>query len=225
LNQFGTNTVSSFDYVYDEISRRTQRTDLRPLDLGLSTNSFAYNTRSELTSAAMSTNDYSYAYDSIGNRLTASTPLTSSTYGANELNQYSRITNNQSQITSLSYDSDGNLTNDSVNAYTWDGENRLVKVTPINPTTNNYQLTFAYDAQCRRFEKTVNATNTTRFVYDGWNLISEISQSTNNVSTNYYVWGLHLSQTLQGTGRVGGLLSQTTINSTTTIRLLWGSGR
>jgi len=69
-----------------------------------------------------------------------------------------------------------------------------------------FSVAFKYDYQGRRFEKTVNATNTTRFVYDNWNLISEISQSTNNVLTNFYVWGLDLSQTLQGAGGVGGLL-------------------
>jgi RHS repeat-associated protein len=41
-------------------------------------------------------------------------------------------------------------------------------------------------------------------------LVKEVSQSTNNASTNLYVWGNDLSQTLQGAGGVGGLLCSIT---------------
>jgi len=83
--------LPAFDYTYDELSRRSQR-----IDSGAVTNEFGYNDRNELTTALMpalsgvdgETNGYSYAYDNIGNCVTASTPLTSSTYAANELNQY-----------------------------------------------------------------------------------------------------------------------------------------
>jgi hypothetical protein len=94
----------------------------------------------------MDGNAYSYDYDNIGNRLSFNREGTQGTqsvaYAANGLNQYlSTISTNGSTSTvstnSLSYDLDGNLTNDSVNVYTWNGENQLVKVTPVNPTTNN----------------------------------------------------------------------------------------
>ena len=43
-----------------------------------------------------------------------------------------------------------------------------------------------------------------RFVYDGWNLVREIAVA--DGSDKYFVWGLDLSQSLQGAGGIGGLL-------------------
>jgi len=43
----------------------------------------------------------------------------------------------------------------------------------------------------------------TFFVYDGWNMIQE----RNNIVVREHVWGLDLSQSLQGAGGVGGLLA------------------
>jgi RHS repeat-associated protein len=202
-------TVSTFAYTYDELGRRTQR-----IDSGAVTNEFGYNDRNELTTALMSTNDYGYAYDNIGNRLTASTPLTSSTYTANELNQYTSISNSTlSAPSSLLYDLDGNLTNDSVRAYTWNGEDRLIAVDSLSPTNGSNKLEFSYDAQGRRIGKKVytresdswSLTSDLQFVYDGWNLIAEIDNLQSQI-VNRYVWGLDLSQTLQGAGGIGGLL-------------------
>jgi RHS repeat-associated protein len=79
---------------------------------------------------------------------------------------------------------------------------------------------FAYDAQSRRTQKidysgwtngAYSITNSTKFIYDGWNLISEISHTdTPTLScsvTNFYVWGQDLSGSLQGAGGIGGLLA------------------
>jgi RHS repeat-associated protein len=44
------------------------------------------------------------------------------------------------------------------------------------------------------------------FVYDGWNLIKEITKTGASSSDKYYVWGLDLSQSLQGAGGIGGLV-------------------
>ena len=54
--------------------------------------------------------------------------------------------------------------------------------------------------------KVVNGV-TNRFVYDGWNLVSEIRDQMSEVGTNYYVWGLDLSGSLQGAGGIGGLIA------------------
>jgi RHS repeat-associated protein len=45
------------------------------------------------------------------------------------------------------------------------------------------------------------------FVYNGWNLIEEQVSGIHNPVSRYYVWGLDLSQSLEGAGGVGGLLS------------------
>ncbi len=220
LNEFGTNLVSSFDYTYDELMRRTQRVD----EFGGTgstpsmTNDFGYNARSELTSALMGTNGFDYAYDNIGNRnQTTENGGQTTDYLSSELNQYLSVTSVNSVVT-FQYDSDGNLTNDAVNAYAWNGENRLIKVTPINPTTNNHQLIFSYDYMGRRTSKDVYEWDSSQsqwsnakslsFVYDGWNLISGIcSPTSGSSSTNCFIWGLDLSQSLQGAGGVGGLLA------------------
>jgi RHS repeat-associated protein len=44
------------------------------------------------------------------------------------------------------------------------------------------------------------------FVYDGWNLIKEVTKVGGVPSDKFYVWGLDLSQSLQGAGGIGGLV-------------------
>jgi RHS repeat-associated protein len=47
-----------------------------------------------------------------------------------------------------------------------------------------------------------------QFVYDGWNLIKETAIPAGGSAVDkYYVWGLDLSQSVQGAGGVGGLLA------------------
>ena len=58
------------------------------------TDIYGYNARSELISsrrAAENVEEYAYAYDPIGNRLTSSDLGTTRTYTANNLNQYTEI--------------------------------------------------------------------------------------------------------------------------------------
>ena len=58
----------------------------------------------------------------------------------------------------------------------------------------------------RRVAK-VTAMGTNKFVYDGWLLVREQSASGGNATSNHYVWGLDLSQSMQGAGGIGGLLA------------------
>jgi len=112
------------------------------------------------------------------------------------------------------HDADGNLTNDGRWAYTWDGENRLVRMVSRTDTpTNSWMaLAFAYDPQGRRISKVVSNWNGNawvkmtdhRFVYDGWNLLAVLNADLTLVST--FTWGLDLSGSEQGAGGVGGLL-------------------
>lgn len=120
------------------------------------------------------------------------------------------------------YDLDGNLTSDARWDYTWNGENRLIRMTTkasAQATGHPWmRLTFAYDWQGRRVQKKVeegitgNVTKDLRYLYDGWNLIAEYkvdvqsSQLTLQIS---YLWGFDLSGTQQGAGGVGGLLAVT----------------
>ncbi len=88
---------------------------------------------------------------------------------------------------------------DGVRKYTYDGENRLISV-----TQGGSSWAYRYDYLGRRFEKSGTGIATTRFVYDGWNVIAELDGD--GSVTRTFVWGLDVSGTLQGAGGVGGLL-------------------
>jgi RHS repeat-associated protein len=180
------------------------------VDSGLTTNLFGYNMRSELADAIMGTNVYAYLYDPIGNRQLASANENTNLYQANELNQYTNI--NAGAVEPV-YDPDGNMTSYGSWQFTWDAENRLVKVAPHYLITGSRIYEYGYDYMSRRVKKTAKrytmpmSTWTMRtFDYDGWNLVRERVEFDGAVSTNQYVWGLDLSGTLQGAGGVGGLL-------------------
>ena len=120
------------------------------------------------------------------------------------------------------YDRDGNLTNDGRWTYTWDAENRLVRMVANTASGPQQRIEFQFDARGRRIGKKVwNNTAGSgspavelQFVYDGWNLLAELNLSHSALRT--YVWGLDLSGSLQGAGGVGGLLAvydSSTINN------------
>jgi RHS repeat-associated protein len=115
-----------------------------------------------------------------------------------------------------SYDLDGNLLTDGRWQYVWDAENRLSSMMALSnvPASAKKKLEFAYDGTGRRIQKKVYSWNTsasnyqlqstTKFVYDGWNLIAELDG--NNALAKSYVWGQDISGSLQKTGGIGGLL-------------------
>jgi RHS repeat-associated protein len=121
----------------------------------------------------------------------------------------------------FAYDADGNLTNDGRWSYYWDGENRLVAMTnnASIPASGEFALSFAYDYQGRRVQKSVWTNNgsvytnayTNRFVYDGWNPVAILNSSFNIL--NSFMWGTDLSGTAQGAGGVGGLLAENIVNN------------
>jgi len=133
---------------------------------------------------------------------------------------------------SCGYDLDGNLTNDGVWVYAWDAENRLMMASNTSKV-----LCFNYDYMGRRAMKTVFTNNSdswlltsdSSFVYDGWNMVQEVSSQNSESRTNQYVWGLDLSGTLGGAGGIGGLLASilnnpATNNSTTVFYTYDGNG-
>ncbi len=123
----------------------------------------------------------------------------------------------------FAYDSDGNLLSSGLWTNTWDANNRLIRVESRSgvPDSKKVRVNFTYDHQGRRTTKAVStgysggsysSTNVTTFVYNGWLPIAEIG----NGFTNFMTWGLDLSGTLQGAGGIGGLLSRSTFNASTT---------
>ena len=104
---------------------------------------------------------------------------------------------------SPSYDADGNLLADGRWSYTWDGENRLIKMEAlewIQPTSSGSylagsswqatRLEFRYDGFSRRISKkttrltgsTVASTAMEGYLYDRWNvvMISQLDPATGN---------------------------------------------
>ena len=159
--------ASSVSFGYDNDNRRTS--------LSLSNNlavSYAYDNDSHLTGLTYQagTNvlgNLSYTYDAMGRRTQVSgsfantglpQPIGSATYdAANELTNWNG--------TNLSYDANGNMLSDGVNAFSWNARNQLA-------TVNNVSL--QYDAFGRR---TQNAAGTS-FLYDGANIVQELSGTT-----------------------------------------------
>lgn len=123
------------------------------------------------------------------------------------------------------YDFDGNLTYDGRWNYTWDAENRLIRMETAAiahaPAVGvpRQRIDCVYDGEGRRVSKTLSTwngsayafTSSSRYLYDGWNLIAEYSApsatSTNLTLRAVHTWGADLSGSLQGAGGVGGLLS------------------
>ena len=177
-------------------------------DTGQLTGAFKRNSSDVLQSNGY----YKYSYDLIGNRLTEKREQENNVlnFTANKLNQYTAIAQGGSSK-SFTYDADGNLTNDGNFTYTWNGENRLVKV----EKANNIKVEYKYDFSGRRTHKVVYNWNNSawakvkelRFVYDYNNLIAEYKVAGSNESLlRSYLWGEDISGSLNGAGGVGGLL-------------------
>jgi len=210
LNMAGTNRVSQFGYLNDAIGRRTQRLDTLAGYALPVTNEFGYNSRSELTSAAMGTNKFGYVFDSIGNRELERVNLTTNVYAANALNQYANVSNGV--VWTPEYDLDGNMTFLPSTSgggaggegwyLQWDAENRLVSASNATEV-----IRYQHDYMGRRVWRAA-AGITNRFDYDGWALIRERTYTETHTLTNTYFYGPDLSGSLQGAGTIGGLLAR-----------------
>ena len=85
----------------------------------------------------------------------------------------------------LTYDANGNLTNDGTNTYTWDARNRL-----IAQSGPGVSASFSYDALGRRTRKTING-GTTSYLYDGNDIVQEIGGGSVGAS---YLRGLKIDE-------------------------------
>ena len=117
------------------------------------------------------------------------------------------------------HDFNGNLTSDGRFTYTWDAENRLIAMEThsTTPLPARRKLAFSYDALNRRISKTVwhgtsgggwQLHHKFDFIHElgGWNILAERSGGSKDSFLRTYTWGTDLSDTLNGTGGVGGLL-------------------
>lgn len=219
-NKVGATSISKYDYENDAAGRRTARAQTGSAFAQPDQITWGYNARNEVTSGVAQNDpayNFGYQYDPIGNRQTATAPQSTQSYASNPLNQYTGITTNGALFNPVN-DDDGNMTlmpgaNGTAWTLTWDGENRLIAAESV--TT---RLEMTYDHMSRRVAKKVYTGNPgnwalaseTRFLYDDWNLIAELDALSVlpvlPIKTAF-VWGLDLTQSLQGAGGVGGLLA------------------
>jgi RHS repeat-associated protein len=155
---FGNGVVQNF--AYDPVSRLATLTN----DLAGTTNdlthSFAYDPASEITSLTRSNDNYAFIKSAV-----------SQTGVANGLNQLTSVGG-----VTASYDTRGNLTSDPMSGktYGYSSENLL--------TSASGGVTLAYDPLLRLYQ--VAGAATTRFAYDGSNLIADYDGS-NNLQHRY----------------------------------------
>lgn len=117
---------------------------------------------------------------------------------------------------SPSYDLDGNLISDGRWTYVWDGEDRLVSMTPVTTALTagvpSVQLKFAYDWQGRRIGKTIvdstpgsASTVHLSYAYDQWNPVAEWKRTSlagslsGTALLRTHLWGLDIGSS----GKVG----------------------
>ena len=164
---------------YDNANRRTSLSYSNN-----TTTSYAYDLASRLTGITHNgpsgvIEALTYQYDAAGNRVsltrgngTASllpNAVASTTYdAANEQTTFAGAT--------LTYDANGNLTNDGVSTYQLNARNRLLGI------SGGVTANFAYDPLGRRVSKTINGV-TTSYLYDGNDVVAEIGGGA--VSTAY----------------------------------------
>lgn len=164
---------TSRTYAYDSISRLAglkidptgTANDLIIGAVGGTGTAIGYNPASQITSLARTNDAYAWTDGYNFNR----------SYTTNGLNQYTA-----SGSTSLGYDARGNLTSSGSTSYAYNGLNQLTSV------SGGPSATLTYDPADRLYQ-VVSGSTTSRFLYDGVNMIGEYNGS--NVLQRRFVPG------------------------------------
>lgn len=140
---------------------------------------YTYDKKSQVTSIVYKKNgsvlgDLTYSYDGSGRRTTIGGSFGRMGFpaavGSHTYNAANQMT--QRGAATLTYDLNGNLTNDGTNTYNWDARNQLTSM-----SGPGISASFLYDGIGRRIRKTVNGS-ATDYLYDGVNTVQEISGGT-----------------------------------------------
>jgi RHS repeat-associated protein len=146
---------------YDGISRLDSLVHNLAATSGDQTLGFGYNPASQIVSRT-SAND-SYASNTALN--------VARDYARNGLNQYTGTTSNGTPTATFTYDANGNLKGDGSTNFVYDSENRLVSAAGAKTAT------LVYDPLGRLFQTSGGSAGTTRFLYDGDELVAEYDGS------------------------------------------------
>jgi len=162
---------------------------------------YTYDEFNRLKAASNTTNSLTWDYDRFGNRwhqnvLAGLAVQTSNTF-----------TGSNNRVNGYSYDSAGNITNDGINKYVYDGEDRVTCVISVasggscSSTTGTH---YAYDTDGLRVAKYTGATLTSQYVYNLHSgMVSELDGSGNWVRGEIYAGGTYLGTYDNGTTTFG----------------------
>ncbi len=123
------------------------------------------------------TNTFGYGYDAVGNRTVQTQTITSTLVTNYSYDLANRLTSVNG--VTYSWDDNGNLLNDGLQAYTYDQANRLKQVVQGATTS-----TFGYNGLGDRLQQTVGIT-TTRYVLDPAAGLTQVLAD----GTNTYLYG------------------------------------
>lgn len=143
-------------YTYDGISRPMSIADDLAGTANDETSTFAYNPASQISTLTHSNDAYAFTGYVNVNR----------NYTKNGLNHYTTAGS-----ASFAYDANGNLTSDGSTTYTYDPENRLLTA------TGGTTATLVYDPLGRLYQTSGGSAGTTRYLYDGDELVEEYNTS------------------------------------------------
>ena len=173
-------TVAGHEYQYDTLMRPIKRRDFLDTATPEMVRDFTYNSRSELIKDQIQQGEnFSYLYDNIGNRRSASKLEEEISYQANRLNQYSEVIKATASF-EPAYDPDGNQTRIKTSTGIWevsyDANDRPVTFTSQDKRT---VIECGYDYQGRRFSKKITVNGSTAshawFLYRGYLQIAELN--------------------------------------------------
>lgn len=142
---------TSYAITYDPASRIT----------GIGTNTYGYDDLDRLTSATLTSSNFEYTYDGVGNRSTKKVGTATDTYAYSPTsNRIASITPASGPVKNFVFDPNGSTTNDAVNTYVYDTRGRMVQSTSSIGATA-YQV----NALGQRVRKTSSLGDTV-FHYD-----------------------------------------------------------
>ncbi len=174
--------LSSFEYTYDELGRRTRVVTLEGIT------DYAYDAAGQLTAVTLpGGRAINYTYDANGNRLQVADHGTPTAYLTNNLDQYTQI-----GTATYLYDADGNLLSKNDGGQTWtyayDHENQLVQAVTPDGT-----WTYEYDALGNRLAA-VHDGQRTEYLVDPTGLGDVVGEySGDGARQTHYAHGLGLA--------------------------------
>jgi RHS repeat-associated protein len=202
----GSGSIAGFAYAYDNEGNKQYEQKLQ--DPGHSELYLPYDPDHRLTEFKVGTLDFSttpptiphpvtqtqWTLDPVGNWLEKVTNGVPEKRTHNAVNEITTDTIDGSLPCSLSYDNNGNLTNDCVYAYNYDEENRLTTVTRLADSVMIGQ--YQYDALSRRVQKISlsGMSTTTLYFYDDQRIIEDQGPSGTTQAT--YVYGNYVDEVL-----------------------------